>query len=282
MKDDLVSIYIPSFNRPALLKRAVTSVLLQTYPHIEVVVANDGDELPQDLLDYLSQNDVIYLKTKGKEGACKARNMAIEVSKGKYITGLDDDDYFENSRIESFVKATTQHGDAIYFTGYTFLQGSVKKFRKPLFDNVSISEMLKKNYINNQVFAPKSYFVEAGGFDESLPAWQDFDMWIRMIKLFGDAKLIDTYDYVMDANTDVRISKNITAVCKAIDIFLLKHSEYQTNNCDKAYLFANKQNYPEAPLVLSEYLFMYKNLAPTLVTVLLLKKIIYKTLGLKL
>src|SRR3954470_16498002 len=101
----LVSIYIPTKNRLSLLKRAVDSVLAQTVRNIELIVVSDGSE--DETCDYIrsikSDIQVQLIHNQKSLGACAARNQAIELAQGYYITGLDDDDYFMPHRIESFL-----------------------------------------------------------------------------------------------------------------------------------------------------------------------------------
>jgi glycosyltransferase involved in cell wall biosynthesis len=87
-----VSVYIPTKNRPVMLKRAIDSVLAQDYPNVEVVVSDDGstDNTPEFMDDYCKQyNNIIYLRSETSHGACHARNKAILASTGEFITGLD-------------------------------------------------------------------------------------------------------------------------------------------------------------------------------------------------
>ena len=103
-----VSVYIPTKNRPFMLKRAIDSVLSQDYPNVEVVVSDDGstDNTPEFMNDYCNQHDnVIYIRSETSKGACHARNKAILASSGEFITGLDDDDRFTPDRIRYFVEA---------------------------------------------------------------------------------------------------------------------------------------------------------------------------------
>ncbi|HBM8534493.1 TPA: glycosyltransferase family 2 protein, partial [Escherichia coli] len=104
---ELVTVYIPTFNRVELLKRAVNSVLRQTYKNIEVIIVDDAStDGTHNYLELISRKDnrVKYFIKQERSGACISRNIAIQNATGKYITGLDDDDYFLDTRIEDFVR----------------------------------------------------------------------------------------------------------------------------------------------------------------------------------
>ncbi len=101
---DTITVYIPTHNRKNLLARAVKSIYKQTLLPDEIIIVDDGstDETPS-YLEKLSKSNpkikVITLPT--PRGACVARNRAISVASGYYITGLDDDDEFLPNHLET-------------------------------------------------------------------------------------------------------------------------------------------------------------------------------------
>ena len=102
----LVSVYIPTYNRSSLLKRAVQSVLSQTIKDIEVIVVDDNStDDTHEVISKLQKSDdrVVYLKNNKNMGACFNRNRAISEARGKFVTGLDDDDFFLPMRLENFI-----------------------------------------------------------------------------------------------------------------------------------------------------------------------------------
>ena len=100
MNADLVSIYLPTYNRCALLRRAVDSVLAQTYTNWELIIVDDrstdGTRAFLEDLQKLDPRVKCVFKTDTGEvaGVQVSRNIAINMAKGRYITGLDDDDFF--------------------------------------------------------------------------------------------------------------------------------------------------------------------------------------------
>ena len=91
---------------------------------------------------------------------------------------------------------------------------------------VAAEDLLEYNYIGNQVFAPRAYFLDAGLFDEQLPAWQDLELWIRLLQRFGRAHLLDmpTYRFDVTVRPD-RISSQERKIRAAFEIVAKKHSE---------------------------------------------------------
>ncbi|MFM0041903.1 glycosyltransferase [Paraburkholderia sediminicola] len=238
-KSPLVSVYIPTKNRKETLRRALRSVADQDYENIEIVIVDDGStDGTQELVETFLNNQrgstrsVKYYKNDVSNGACQARNKAIEISTGTYVTGLDDDDFFEGSRISRFVAVAnllTSH--SCLFTGYRYQ--TLRRGEDFLFnwiseiDEVTHRHILKRNCLGNQIFTTRERMLEIDSFDKLLPAWQDYDMWIRLIKKFGSAKRLDNYSYFVDTvSAPDRISDNQQKIRAAHRIFLKKHPEY--------------------------------------------------------
>ena len=194
-----VTIYTPTKNRKEALAKAIDSVLNQTYQNVEMIVVNDGStDGTAEYLEARSRLDsrLRYFNKSVSEGAPAARNLAITNATGDFVTGLDDDDEFTPVRVQAFVEywelltrigikpsciyaqdIFTRHGE-VYFT--TQKKGMVKA-----------DDLFEFNHIGNQVFAPKSRYIEAGLFNQTLPAWQDMEMFLRIVKMFGTAHLLD-------------------------------------------------------------------------------------------
>jgi glycosyltransferase involved in cell wall biosynthesis len=276
-----VTVYIPTYNRPYLLLRALESVLKQTYSDLEIIVVNDGESLPADIHKFFKDNSIIYLETTGNERACVARNKAINAATGSYITGLDDDDMFEPTRISDFVEFQKNNGDGIYFSGYKYVEGEKVKTRISENKVLLLNDILKGNLINNQVFAPLSYFLSVGMFDEIMPAWQDYDLWVRLIERYGSAKLVENYTYIMDGSENIRISKNKENILKAVDFFYQKHPAYSNDDYLRACLYYNKQIYFSIKIDIKESILMFRYLPKIKIFRLLIEKLIYKLTGFK-
>ncbi|RXJ02253.1 glycosyltransferase family 2 protein [Anaerobacillus alkaliphilus] len=103
---NLVSVIIPSYKRAEKLKRAIESVLNQTYLEIELLVVNDNekdDEFSIKLREIISLFTDCRLKLIEQEkhiNGAVARNVGIKHSKGEYVAFLDDDNYWERNKIE--------------------------------------------------------------------------------------------------------------------------------------------------------------------------------------
>lgn len=200
----LVTVYITSYNRREFLKRAIDSVLSQNYEYIEIIVADDGSvDGSQEYLIELEQLGVVtaILNTSGESrGACFGRNKAISLAKGKFITGLDDDDYFEPWRIAKFIERWQVY-DA-QNRAFSALFDSVVEHRKvgkvDCYDTpvVQYQKLRTSNLVGNQVFTLTDNLRDISGFDEQMPALQDWDTWLRLSQSKGDILNINSRSYI--------------------------------------------------------------------------------------
>lgn len=110
----LVSVIIPTYNRPDYLKQAIESVLQQTYRHLEVIVTDDcSAENPQAAIDALQDKRVRLRRNSTNLGVgLNAKNAAIE-TKGKYVACLNDDDLWESTFLEKLVACLEHHSEAV-------------------------------------------------------------------------------------------------------------------------------------------------------------------------
>lgn len=232
----LVTVYIPTYNRVDLLRRAVESVRKQTYKNLEIIIVDDCST--DDTLNYLEQiaaqdSRVSYFLKKDNSGACNSRNIAIKNATGEFITGLDDDDYFESRRIETFLEAANKAGDEAYYSSVKikiseniilspslltrFKRSSIKSYK----------ELLKQNFIGNQIFIKTDLLRKSGGFDEDFKAWQDLECWYNLMKTQNiKMNFISQATQVVDQSHEhERISKkNVENVIQAFKQFSRKHN----------------------------------------------------------
>lgn len=201
-----ISVYIPTHNRVDLLASAVKSVLGQQFTDLELIVVDDAStDGTASFLESITRDDkrVRALRNDSPRGAPGARNRAILEAKGEFITGLDDDDTFEPQRLGALHDSWTtyaRHKVAIscLYTQDVILSGGKELFVTKKKGTVEVTDLVEANHIGNQVFAPTTVFREAGLFNEKLPAWQDFEFFLRIVKQFGPARLLDMPLYRFD------------------------------------------------------------------------------------
>lgn len=236
--DKLVSVIIPTHNRKELLKRALNSVLKQTYKPLEIVVVNDGstDETDSVIYKYqLAHPHIKYLKHDSPKGAPKARNYGIQKATGEFLTFLDDDDELLPENIKSCIEHYDDHY-AYICTGYTRITRKKSSDISPK-SIITYDAMLYKIVTGNQVLARRERIVSLGGFDEELLSSQDYDMWLRLNEKFGDAKCIRKPLSIMHTEHEyTRITSSSNKLKGALS-FYRKHKTQMNNKQRKYQLF---------------------------------------------
>lgn len=184
----LISAVVTTHNRLKLLPRALDSVAAQTYPNLELVVVDDGSDEDAGFIveQYKQRMPVRFIRNSKPLGACRARNIGIEAAKGDYIAGLDDDDEWHPERIEKlFAAGTDEYSFITSDVQMVFPQKRLPWRKKKI---ISLDDMLYSNAVGNQGLIKKERLLKAGGFDESLKAAQDYDLWLRLCEKFGPVK----------------------------------------------------------------------------------------------
>lgn len=281
----LVTVYMPTFNRLELLKRAVDSVLSQDYENIELIVVDDGSS--DGTVAYLAElakfePTLRYFVNETNSGACVSRNKAIAEARGEFITGLDDDDYFLPNRISSFVQAwdARQANIIALFADSFFEKPGGKKTLSKRKRLVGKSCLYERNQIGNQVFLPTAAIRMIGGFDESLPAWQDYDCWFRLFRAPEDRiQLVPVPSYVTDTSHDhQRIG--MSSRDKKLRAFNIIRKKLDVSGREldsmKVVFYDSAQIAPPISLVLSKIIFRMNVQNAGLALKVLLKSMIYK------
>lgn len=97
-KQPLLSVIVPVYNTAKWLRRCLDSICGQTYPHLEIICVNDGstDDSLDILNEYATKDSRIVVINQKNGGLSAARNVALRLAKGQYVTGVDSDDWVEN------------------------------------------------------------------------------------------------------------------------------------------------------------------------------------------
>lgn len=179
----LVSIIIPCFRQGRLLGQAVGSALDQTHSAVEVIVVNDGSDDETDTVAKSFGDGIIYV-AKPNGGLPSARNAGIDRANGKYLLFLDADDLLHPEAAERLAAAAGPKGDRMAMMGVRyFIDENDKKVGPtliPTYRDSLAPDILSRNHPVHGILCPKATVVAVGGFDESLHAVEDWDLWIRV------------------------------------------------------------------------------------------------------
>lgn len=224
-----VSVIIPTHRRPRLLVRSVRSVLTQTSEPDEVIVVDDAncDETRKVLKEF--GNKVLYVVNEQGKGAPSSRNIGAQVATGDFVGFLDDDDEWLPQKLEKQVERIQEKNLDACFSQiqivYENLNFSYPTNSRDVGD--PLKEILKENFIGGTISAlvKRDKFIKVGGFDESFPAREEYDLWIRLISSGGRIGIVEEPLAIAYRSFfgRLRISADINNYEKAIEMLNNKH-----------------------------------------------------------
>lgn len=164
-----VSVIIPAYNAEAFVSQAIDSVLEQTYPHIEVIVVNDGstDATPEILETYKSKIRII---SQSNRGLPVARNAGLKHVTGTLISFLDSDDLYTKDRLEAQVHCFLENDDL------DVCVGAVSVFEEGIPDRLTAQG--NAQMVATRLFS-KSALDRVGLFNEQLGMGESIDWLLR-------------------------------------------------------------------------------------------------------
>jgi glycosyltransferase involved in cell wall biosynthesis len=179
-----ISVVIPTYNRAHTLPRALSSVLGQTLPAFEIIVVDDGSEDGTEALIRTRFPRVRYRRV-SNGGVSKARNLGIAAARGDWIALLDSDDVWLPGKLASQRAAIREHPvSRLCHSEEIWIRGGrrVNQMHK----HAKSGGRIFRNCLPRCVISPsasilhRSLLEEVGVFDESLPACEDYDLWLRI------------------------------------------------------------------------------------------------------
>jgi glycosyltransferase involved in cell wall biosynthesis len=184
----LVSIVMPCYNNEAFVKEAIDSALNQTYPHVEIIIIDDGSK--DGSVDIIrSFGDRILWESGLNQGAPTARNRGIALAQGKYIKFLDADDILLPDCIERQVIDASElpidrqaivYGDALRIDRQgNPLPSYASQPRQATVDR--IEHILAHCPLTSCPLHQKAYLEAIGGFDPTLTRGQEHDLHLRLV-----------------------------------------------------------------------------------------------------
>lgn len=251
--EPLVTAVITTYKRkPEVVKRALNSIIEQTYNNIEIFVINDCPEdkklvkeLRKMIVESSRNRRVNYIVVENNGGACKARNIAIERATGKYFACLDDDDEWLPEKIELQVQALEkQKGAAIAYCNailrYVDQGKDVTRFVERQKEGDIYFEQIEKNNIGSCSFPMfrTDVLKEVGGFDINMPALQDWELYFRVLKKYKAVyvhKPVAIY-YFYDGERISANSQNRVVAFENIHQKIIKDLENNTKSASSFYM----------------------------------------------
>lgn len=199
------SVIIPLYNKAPYVKKALDSVLCQTFKDYELIIVDDGstDESYIIAKESLEGTKVNYrLIQQSNAGVSTARNNGVAASIGDYICFLDADDWWEPTFMEKMNSFIDDYPDAgIYGTNYYYVKNGRQRVCVTTAETGYIyyckvyAEKLQMPLWTGAVCIPRRVFEEFGGFRPQLKLGEDFDLWIKIALKYKVAFLNEPLAY---------------------------------------------------------------------------------------
>lgn len=184
--NNLVSVIVPCYNYAHYLGEALDSVLAQTYSNWECIIINDGspDNTEEVALGYCEKDRRFKYFYKENAGHSSARNYGIRHSSGNYILPLDADDKIDENYLKKAIEIIENREDVKLVTGQVQHFGDVnERFTMPVY---TLRSYLVVNYISISSLFRRTDFEAANGFDETMLGFEDWDLFIKILKNGGN------------------------------------------------------------------------------------------------
>lgn len=186
-----LSVVIPTYERPKLIRHALHSIAAQITPSVEVIVVNDASTQPYDIEDILPPANLVHIHTADNVGVASARNLGIAAARGTWVSFLDDDDAWCPDFIEKTLAALDNHQgpsfswcsviDVLYSAEGLVSAQNVKGF---------VNSGLRHELFQQALSIGAGYgltvhrrcFEMAGSFDPSYRFTEDTDLVFRLLR----------------------------------------------------------------------------------------------------
>jgi len=212
---NLVSVILPTYNRAQYLKRAIESVLNQSYNDFELVIINDGstDNTLEVLLEYHDPR-IKIIRNEVNIGFVKSLNKGINYAKGKYIARIDDDDFWSDSeKLKKQIRFLELNPEYV-LVGCGIIRinsegRETKRYLLPEKDkDIREIMLLVSPFVHVGVVFKKKAWELAGGYDEELYFSQDSDLWAKLGKT-GKLYNIPEYSVCVLESEENRTQKRV-------------------------------------------------------------------------
>ncbi len=219
-----VSVIIPLFNQGKYVNESIESVLASSYKNIEIIVINDGstEEYTNNIFEQL-EGVIKIQKTNG--GLASARNAGIAISTGELIMPLDADDKIHHLYIEKAVESLLNNGDLSYVTCHAKNFGEFENTYFPVGCITNLILLINTDGRCTNLYR-KTAIDSVGGYDEELPFYEDWDLFIRLNKkqFFGDVLPAEFFFYRRHRDSMVYTEVNERRT-EMIHYLMEKHSD---------------------------------------------------------
>jgi glycosyltransferase involved in cell wall biosynthesis len=185
----LVSIVMPTYNRAELIGKAIESILAQSYKNWELLVIDAiSTDKTEDVIRKLNKKypNIQYIKMLADNPMISEKlNFGINIASGKYISRLDDDDYwFDNEKLKLQTEFLENNSDYVLVGGGVIIVDEkykelFKYFKREKFEDIRKNALIANPFMHNTVMFRKDIALSLNGY-RNIEFCEDWDLWLRM------------------------------------------------------------------------------------------------------
>lgn len=209
----LISVVIPNYNGKRFIADTIQSVLRQSYTNFELIIVDDSStDGSIDILKVFSKKDkrITLILNNQNHGVSSVRNQGIQFSTGKYIALLDNDDLWEEDKLERQL-AIAEQGFEIVYCSYDFIDEHGKPIKRPFIvpEMTSFRSMLQSSVISCSTAFIKADIFKKFSFSSDF-YHEDYVMWMNLLRLpikaKGDKKVLMHYRQTSRSRSSKKIN----------------------------------------------------------------------------
>lgn len=187
----MISVIIITYKRSSFIERAINSVLSQTYKDFEVIIVDDNNpgtqyrsDLEKIMQKYEGLENIKYVQHEYNKNGAAARNTGIAIAKGKYISFLDDDDFYMPDRLEKLVSLLDNNPkyNGVYSSVIVTQNNKINGFVEAKSNGNLKKELLLDQFsfgTGSNLFFRTNAVKELNGFNETFLRHQDIEFMLR-------------------------------------------------------------------------------------------------------
>jgi glycosyltransferase involved in cell wall biosynthesis len=230
----LISVIIPVYNGAVTLRRAIASVLNQTYSNFELIIVDDGstEDIGSVIREFKDER-IVYMRQETNKGVAAGRNTGLQKAHGELIAFLDSDDEFvpEKLRTQCELFDGLDHNIGLIITN---LYTSPDRDEYYLAKRKCSGYFTRRDSLANQFVPPSSWMLRkecvdrVGLFDERMVVNEDSDYFIRALEKFGIYYLNKPLG--VKYNSLERKYHYSEKIFSGKEVFLIKHLDFMIKN----------------------------------------------------
>lgn len=236
-----VSVIITTYKRPlSLVRRAVESVMNQTWKDKEIIIVDDNSDEDMHIYNLKSLEQIYsdcnlrYISYPGNHGACYARNVGLSSALGQYIAYLDDDDEWIPEKLEKQIKLMRNPEVALVYCSALVkndITGELSHFKRCKYRGWIYPDLIMENFIcsTSVSLLRKDSVEKVGAFDVKMPSSQDYDLWLRLSKEY-EVDYVDEELVIYYVHGGERITTDLDKKMAGLSRINEKNKDYLEQN----------------------------------------------------